>query len=262
MIDPEIDNTINEFRIHEYTVPLPLSAPRNPTHNEGKTIIRLRKAIQLVKLFEARARIIDSYDGSLSLGSIETIGANWAAYATGKNVAQNGDTLTWMSPSTGSTSANPGQTETFQVKLSEPISNVRIDFSAVLQPPTGPSQTLSSTYVNSMQAFTDSGGIASVSVTVPSDTPLGSKITVQASTQSVWPYQYLDLNAYSDPPSLQDVMGLGPTLGLTVSTNIYVLGYITVLPESALGALSAFVAAAAAFVIYTKFKQQQKLTNP
>jgi hypothetical protein len=107
-----------------------------------------------------------------------------------------------------------------------------------------------------MQAFTGNNGKAQVSVTVPSDAPYGSTIKVQASTQSVWPQEYLDLT--NNNPSAQDLIGIGPALNLTVSTNIYVLGYIMVLPESAYGALAAIVASAVAFIIYNKLKQPTK----
>jgi len=218
-----------------------------PTDNNGAAIDQV-----------AMWRLVGNYNPSeLNLPSaIETAAANLAAAAYGKDVVRQGDCLTWISPSTGSTSANPGQTVTFQVQLTSssgtPRPNVQIDFSAILQP----SQTLSSTYVNPMQAFTGNNGKAQVSVTVPSDAPYGSTIKVQASTQSVWPQEYLDLT--NNNPSAQDLIGIGPALNLTVSTNIYVLGYIMVLPESAYGALAAIVASAVAFIIYNKLKQPTK----
>ena len=222
-----------------------------PTDNNGA-------AIDQVAIWS----LLDNYNPSyFSLpSSITTAAANLAGIASGKDVARQGDQLTWISPSTGSISANPGQTVTFRVQLTAPRQSVQIDFSAILQPPSGPSQTLSSTYVNSMQAFTDSSGIAQVSVTVPSDAPLGSTIQVQASTQYVWPQKYLDLT--SSDSSLQNIIGIGPALDLTVSCHIYVLGYIMVVPESAYGALSALVAFAAAFIIYSKLKLLTKQTNP
>ena len=187
-----------------------------------------------------------------------------ASAASGMNVVHSGDTLTWISPSTGNTSAVPGETVTFQVQLTNssgtPRPNVQIDFNATLQPPSGPSITLNSTYVNSMQAFTDSNGNAQVSITVPSDAALGSTIQVQASTQSVWPQEYLDLT--NNNPSLQNLIGIGPALDLTVSTNISITGFIMVMPESAIGALSMIAAFAAAFLIYIKLKRPtKKATN-
>ena len=220
-----------------------------PTDNNGAAIDQV-----------AMWRLVGNYNPSeLNLpSSIESAAVNLAAIANGKDVVHQGDCLTWISPSTGSTSANPGQTVTFQVQLTSSSGtsrpNVQIDFSAVLQP----SQTLSSTYVNPMQAFTDSSGMATVSVTVPSDAPYSSTIQVQASTQSVWPQEYLDLT--NNNPSAQNLIGTGPALSLTVSTNIYVLGYIYIhaVPESAYGALAAIVASAVAFIIYNKLKQPTK----
>jgi len=111
-----------------------------------------------------------------------------------------------------------------------------------------------------MQAFADSNGNAQVSVTVPSDAALGSTIQVQASTQSVWPQEYLDLT--NNNPSLQNIIGIGPALCLTVSTSISITGFIMVTPESAIGALSMIAAFAAAFLIYTKLKRPtKKATN-
>jgi len=212
-------------------------------------------------------RILNGYNGFLGLpGTIETDAASWVADAFGKDVARQGDQLNWISPNSGSTSTGPGQTATFQVQLTSstnvPRPNVQIDFSAILTPPSGPSQTLGSAYFSSMQAFTDSNGKAQVSVTVPPSVPAGSKITVQASTQSIWPQKFLDLNNADDQTGLQNLIGLGPTLDLNVSTNIYILGYILVLPQSALGPLSALVASAAAYIIFTKLRQLTKQTHP
>jgi hypothetical protein len=76
-------------------------------------------------------------------------------------------------------------------------------------------------------AFTDSEGMAQVSVTVPSNAPIGSAITVTAHTQSVWPTEYLDLLSYNS--GAQNLLGVGPALNLTTSSNASVSKSLTVL---------------------------------
>jgi hypothetical protein len=207
-------------------------------------------------------RLLDNYNPSeFNLpSSIETAAINLEGIATGKDVVRQGDQLNWISPVGGNNSANHNQTITFQAKLTHstgaPRLHVQIDFNATLQPPSGPSQILNSTYISSNQAFTDNNGVAQISVTVPSNALYGSTIKVQASTQSVWPQEYLDLTTYAS--SAQNLIGTGPTLDLTVSTSIYIVGFIQVLPESAFGAVSMIVAFIAAFVIYIKLKQPRK----
>lgn len=208
-------------------------------------------------------RVLGGYETPNDLGlstDIENAGAALAAEATGKNVVRAGDQLNWVSPNAGITPANAGQTVAFQVQITDssgnPRPNVQIDFNATLQPPSGPGITLDSSYFNSTGAFTDSNGFAGVAVTVPSNALDGSTITVQASTQSVWPEEYLDL--VSGTSTAQNLIGATPALNLTITTNIDVLGYIMVMPESALGSLSAVVAFAAAFIIYTKVKRPKK----
>ena len=175
---------------------------------------------------------------------------------TGMNVARSGDQLKWISPFTGIegstnvTSAEPNQPVTFQVQLTDSsghalaIQNVQIDFAA-----------LGST----TPEFTDSSGVATFSFVVPQNTHTGSTITVTASTQSVWPVEYLDLTTAT--PGTQNLIGVGSALGLTTSYNVQVSGYVFVLPESAYGALSALAACAAGFMIYYKLKptKQTKL---
>jgi hypothetical protein len=95
---------------------------------------------------------------------------------------------------------------------------------------------------------TDSSGIAVVDVTVPEDIQNGESIEVKASTKSVWPQLYLDLN----DEARQDLIGIGTTFELTVSTNVCVLAYITVIPEVPLGTLTAGAACAFAFVFWKK----------
>jgi hypothetical protein len=210
-------------------------------------------------------RILGGYNPSeFNLpSSIENAGINMAENATGKDVVRQGDQLKWVSPVTGNVTALPGQTVTFQVQLTNstgtPRPNVQIDFNATLELSTGTTELLNSTYVSSAQAFTDGNGIAQVAITVPSDTPLGSAIKVQASTQSVWPNEFIDLT--SQTSSAQNLIGLGTTLSLTVSTDISVTGFIQVAPESAIGSITSFAAFAAAFVVFMKVKRP-KLAKP
>ena len=149
--------------------------------------------------------------------------------------------------------ANPGNTITFKAQLTNsdgtPRANVRILFNAILNP-SGSNTLLNSTYVNPTETFTDSQGIAQVNVRVPSDTLLGATIEVKASTKSMWPQKYVDVTDACN----QDLLGIDTAFELTLSTNVCILGYIMVLPESALGALSAFTAFAAAFILWSKFK--------
>jgi hypothetical protein len=159
-------------------------------------------------------RLIDNYNPSIFNlpSSIETAAANLAATATSKDVARQGDHLAWITPGTGNTSAAPGQTTTFQFQLTNssgtPRPNVRIDFNATLRSPIGTIQTLNSTYITSAQSFTDSNGKAQVTITVPSDTAFGSTLKVQASTQSIWPQEYLDLTSYTS--RAQNLIGPTP----------------------------------------------------
>jgi len=76
----------------------------------------------------------------------------------------------------------------------------------------------------------------------------GKSIEVKASTKSVWPQLYLDLNDVAR----QDLIGIGTTFELTVSTNVCVLAYILMIPEVPLGTLTAGVACAFAFVFWKK----------
>jgi hypothetical protein len=70
----------------------------------------------------------------------------------------------------------------------------------------------------------------------------------------------LDLTSYTT--STQNLIGAGPVLNLTASTNISIMGFIMVLPESAYGALTTIVTFAAALIIYSKLKQPTKKAIP
>jgi hypothetical protein len=211
-------------------------------------------------------RILDNYNpNEFNLpSSIETSAINLAGNAAGKDVARVGDQLNWISPAAGNALANPNQTVTFQAKLANsagaPRPNVQIVFNATLQPPSGASKILNSTYVSTNQTFTDNTGIAQISVTVPSNAQYDSTIKVQAQTQSVWPQEYLDLTAHTS--SAQNLIGAGPTLDLTLSMNITIAGFIQVVPESAFGSASMIIAVTAAFTIYIKLKQKKTMTTP
>ena len=73
----------------------------------------------------------------------------------------------------------------------------------------------------------------------------------------MWPQQYIDVT----DASTQDLIGIGETFELTVSSNICIIGYIMVVPESPLGALTAIGAFGAAFALWTKFKLPKKKIN-
>jgi hypothetical protein len=188
--------------------------------------------------------------------NIDNQGAALAATASGKDVARSGDHLNWVTPITSngaSTKGNPGQTITFVAQLTDntgtPRANVKIQFTASIE-----GQQLNSTYLSASEVYTNSQGVTQVNVQIPSDALLGSTVTVQASTHGVWPQRYVDLTN----PDNQDLIAMGTSFDLTLSTNVYILAYIMVLPESALGALSAISAVAAAFIIYNK---THKTTN-
>jgi len=210
-------------------------------------------------------RIIGNYNSSqLNLpSSIQNAGINLAATAAGKDVVRQGDQLKWVSPAVGNLTALPGQTVTFQAQLTNstgtPRASVQILFNATLELSGGTSETLNSTYVNSAQAFTDSNGVAQVTVKVPTDTPPGSTIKLEASTQSVWPQEYIDLT--NQTSTAQNLLGLGPALNLTVSTSISIAGFIQVAPESAVGSFAMIAAIAAAFFVFIKIKRP-KITKP
>jgi hypothetical protein len=189
---------------------------------------------------------------------IDASGNALATLAWGKDVVREGDKLTWISPITSNMSAvkaNPGETITFVAQLTDnagtPRPNVKVIFGAKLTPS---GTTLNSAYVNPMEAYTDSKGVVEVKVEVPADTPYGASIEVKASTKSVWPQNYVDLES----EKIQNLIGMGKPFELTLSTNVCVLGYIMVVPESPLGAFTAIGACGAAFALWTKYKLPKK----
>jgi hypothetical protein len=175
-----------------------------------------------------------------------------ADFAKGKNVVREGDVLQWIEPVTTNESAvmgNPGEKVTFKAKLTDKFgtakAGVRIIFSAVRSPA---NVELDAANVYPAETHTDSDGIAEVTVKVPDDIKNGERVEVKASTKSVWPQLYLDLN----DDRRQDLIGIGTTFELTASTNVCVLAYILVIPEVPLGTLTAGAACAFAFMFWKK----------
>jgi len=135
--------------------------------------------------------------------------------------------------------------------VGSPRANVKILFNATLN--TGSQSTLlNSTYASAASTYTDNQGHAQVSIIVPSDTPLGATIAVEGATQSIWPQRYIDVSN----PATQDLIGIGETFNLTVSTNVCILGFITVLPESPVGPIAAIGAFGAGFMVWAKIKKK------
>ncbi len=194
--------------------------------------------------------------------SIDNAGAALAAAAVGKDVVRQGDSLTWVSPIQGNLSsvqASPGQTLTFIARLTtsgnQPRGNVQMQFSAVLDN-NGQQRQLGSSYLSASSGFTDGQGNVQVSVTVPQDSQPGATVTVKTQSYSVWPQRYIDVGN----PSAQDLIGVGETFQLTVSTSICIYGFITVLPEAPVGALSVLGAVGMGFVVW-KSRLRKRLNH-
>jgi hypothetical protein len=184
--------------------------------------------------------------------SLDSAGNALAEEVKGKDVVRQGDVFQWIEPVTTNQSAvmgNPGEMITFKAELTDadgtPRPGVRVLFTATLRPD---NVELDSTYVSPSVTHTDSSGIAEVTVKVPETIKNGESIEVKASTKSVWPQLYLDLN----DKARQDLIGIGTTFELTVSTNVCVLAYILMIPEVPLGTLTAGAACAFAFVFWKK----------
>ena len=183
---------------------------------------------------------------------VDSDGKALADFAKGKDVVREGDVLQWIEPVTTNKSAvmgNPGETVTFKAKLTDKSgtakAGVKIIFSAVVSPT---DVELGAANVYPSETHTDSNGIAEVTVKVPDDIKNGERVAVTASTKSVWPQLYMDLR----DDARQDLIGIGTTFELTVSTNVCVLAYIMVIPEVPLGTLTAGAACAFAFVFWKK----------
>jgi hypothetical protein len=179
--------------------------------------------------------------------SLDAAGDDLAEEVMDRDVVRQDDVFRWIEPVTANGSAvmgNPGETITFKAKLTDnsdaPRPGVRVLFTAVLGP--------DDVELDPAVTHTDSDGIAAVTVKVPEDIQNGERIKVEASTKSVWPQLYLDLN-YDER---QDLIGIGTCFELTVETNVCVLAYILMIPEVPLGTLTAGAACAFAFVFWKK----------
>ena len=181
-------------------------------------------AVDQVAIWELLGESPPYADFSLD-SSITGPATTLAAAASGMNTALPGDLLAWTSPK-GAASVNPGDAESFLVQLILKSPNVQIDFSATLSPPGGSPTPLPSADVSPSMAFTDSEGMAQVNVTVPSNAPVGSALTVTAYTQSIWPTEFLYLLNYNS--GAQNLLGVGPALNLTTSSNASVSKSLTV----------------------------------
>ncbi len=192
--------------------------------------------------------------------SLDSAGNTVANQAWGKDVVRQGDQFAWVSPVTGNMSAaqsQAGQTVTFVAQLKSSTGaarpNVQVQFSATLNRP-GQSIPLNSTHLSPSIVYTDSQGRATVTVKVPSDLQAGETVAVEASTKSIWPQRYIDVNNLY----VQDLIGIGETFQLTLSTNVCLFGFITVLPESPIGTLAAIGAFGGGFAAWVKIKQRRK----
>ncbi len=191
-------------------------------------------------------------------GTLDDAGNALANIAYGKDVVRQGDLFRWIEPITANQSAvmgDAGKTITFKARLTNasgaPRANVKILFSAILRPN---NVTLNSTHVYPSEAYTDSNGIVEVTVKAPSDILNGASIEVKASTKSVWPQLYLDI----DDSRRQDLIGIGTTYELTVATNVCLLAHISVIPEVPFGTLTAGAACVFAFALWTKGSRLKK----
>ena len=193
----------------------------------------------------------DYYKEQWLTTALDNAGNALADEVVNKDVVRQDDVFQWIEPVTTNQSAvlgNPGEAIAFKAKLTDafgtPRAGVKILFSAVLRPE---NDELDSSLIPAV-THTDSNGIAEVTITVPDDIKNGESIEVKASTKSVWPQLYLDL----DEEGRQDLIGIGTTFELTVSTNVCVLAYILVIPEVPLGTLTACAACGFAFVFWKK----------
>ena len=184
--------------------------------------------------------------------ALDDAGSALADEAMNKDVVRQGDVLEWVEPVTTNQSAvmgNPGETITFKARLKDvdgnPRAGVRIVFTAVLSPA---NVELDAAHMYPAETHTDSDGITEVTVKVPESIQNGERVEVKASTKSVWPQLYLDL----DEDGRQDLIGIGTTFELTVSTNVCVLASILVIPEVPLGTLTAGAACGFAFIFWKK----------
>ena len=161
--------------------------------------------------------------------------------ASNKDVIRKDDIFKWIFPEPGGNNtyiaANPGEMVTLKAKITNSIGNARSGVKVIFSVEGGGS-------LNKVVGWTDSNGIVEVKVTIPNNVV---DIKVKASTKGVWPQKYLDLG-----PDKQDLVGIDTTYQLTVSTNIWILANISVVPELPIGTLAAVVSCFLAFLAKTK----------
>jgi hypothetical protein len=160
--------------------------------------------------------------------------------AANRDVVRGGDKFEWIFPVPGINThitANPGETVTLKAKITDSVGNARSGVKVTFSVEGGGS-------LNKVVGWTDSNGVVEIKVTVPNNVV---DIKVKASTKGVWPQKYLDLG-----PDKQDLVGIDTTYQLTVSTNIWILANISVVPELPLGTLAAVVSCFLAFLAKTK----------
>jgi hypothetical protein len=223
----------------------------NPTNNNEAAVA----AVAIWRLLN-QTRGTTYYRESWLDQGIDAAGNVLSTQAYGKDVVRQGDQLTWIAPITGNMSAviaESGQTITFKAHLASssgtPRANVKILTSAALN--IGSTTTeLNSSYVTPTETFTDTQGDIQIDVQVPEDTPNGATITVKAETKSIWPQRYID----TTNPAVQDLLGIGDNVHLTVSTSVCILGTINVLPESPIGTIMSISAAGVGFAVWVKVK--------
>ncbi len=184
--------------------------------------------------------------------NLDNAGNALADEVLNKDVAREGDIFQWIEPVTSNQSAvarEPGEEVTFKAKLTDaygtPRAGVKILFSAVVSPD---NVELDAANVYPAEAYTDSDGIVEVTVKVPDNVTYGDRVEVKASTKGVVPQMYMDL----DDDRRQDLLGIGTTFELTVSTNVCILASILVIPEVAFGTLTAAVVIGFAFMFWKK----------
>jgi len=161
-----------------------------------------------------------------------------------KDVIRVDDRFEWIYPEVGNNInliADPGETVTLKAKVTHlvngnwlPRSGVKIEFSA------------SAGSLDKTIAWTDSDGVVEVVVTIPADA-VELEIEVRAGTKGLWPQKFLDLGG-----DKQDLIGIDTTYQLTVTTNVWILANIRVVPEVPLGTLAALVACLSAYLVMAK----------